>query len=228
MLAQHRIGVSLSVVLACLAALSTIIHLRVLPPGLIRAPHPSGAHAQILVDDVKVSVLADGFDYKSFGDLHQGALLAASVMARDPASRYIAQDAGIPWSAIAFDDPQTPIDPPLPAGKTAPAYSLTVATRPTVPVIDVYAQAPTEAAARRLANASASGLSRYLDGPGGFGMRVSQMGNGAQVSTTTSGTLKPAIQRFLEVLVIGCAITLLSDSVRRNRAATRPRAQVAS
>jgi hypothetical protein len=228
MLAQHRIGVSVSVVLACLAALSTVIHLRLLPPGLIRVHHPGGAHAQILVDDVKVSVLADGFDYKSFGDLHQGALLAASVMVRDPASRYIAHDAGIPWSAIAFDDPQTPIDPPLPASKTAPAYSLTVATRPTVPIIDVYAQAPTEAAALRMANASASGLSRYLDGPGGFGLRVSQMGDGAQVSTATSGTLKPAIQRFLEVLVLGCAITLLIDRARRNRATTRPRAQVAS
>jgi hypothetical protein len=228
LLAQHRIGVGVTVALACLAALATIIHLRVLPPGLAQVNHPGGAHTQILVDDVKLSVLADGFDYKSFSDLHQGTLLAASVMVRAPASRYIAQDAGIPWSAIAFDDPQTPITPPLPAPKPVPGYSVIVAPRPTVSIIDVYAQAPTEAAARRLANASATGLARYLAGPGGFGLRVSQMGNGARVTTATSATLKPAIERFLEVLVIGCAVTLLFDRARRSRAAARPRAQVAS
>lgn len=190
--------------------------------------HPGGAHTQIILDDAKVSVFNDGFDYKSFGDLHQGAMLAASVMVREPASRYIAQAAGIPWSAIAFDDPQTPIDPPLPTPQPALRYTLTTAGRPTVPVVDVYAQAPTESEAVRLANASATGLGRYLAGRGGFGMRVVHLGHAATVDTAASGALKRAIERFLEVLVLGSALTVLIDRVRRNWSAARRPAQIAS
>jgi hypothetical protein len=215
-LTRLRIGLGLTFALAFLAALSAAFSLSLFPPGLkSKSTRAAGAHTQILVDDRKVSVLDAGFDTDSFNYLHVGAVLNGSIMVQDPVRDYIAHAAGIPLSAIQFTDPQVPVDPPLPVRGPAAKYSVTVAARVTAPIIDVYAQAPTTAEARRLANASATGLSQYLAGPGNFGLRVTQLGRGADVSVA-SGALKGALERFVAVLLIGCILTLRVDRTRRS------------
>jgi hypothetical protein len=222
-LSRHKLGVTISVLLACLAALVSAYRLSVLPPALkARGQQTAGAHTQLLVDDRRVSVLHGGFDLQSFYDLHDGAVLAASIMVQDPVRQYIAQQAGLPVSSIQFTDPQVPIDPPLPQGPSSPRYSVTVAARPTVSLVDVYAQAPTSAQARKLADASVSSLSRYLAAPGNFGLRVTQLGNGADV--TVGGTSwVAAAERFLAVLALGCSLTLMLSRARRSWAAAAKR-----
>jgi hypothetical protein len=227
-LARLRVGVAVSFALACLAALSSVFRVNVVPPGLTRAAQPAGAHAQILVDDHKLSVLDAGFDYKSFGDLHEGAVLVASIIVQDPARDYIAQEARIPVTTIAFSDPQIPADSHVLQQQPPRKYSLTVAARPKVPIVDVYAQAPTLGEAQRLANASTSGASRYLAGPGNFGLQVVQLGHGGTVDTAAGGTLQTAIERFLGVLVLGCIATLLLARARRAWSVARRAAEVPS
>lgn len=229
-LARLRIGLAASFTLACIAvALTSAYSVSLLPPGLTaRVAETAGAHTQILVDDRRVSVLEAGFDINSFNDLHEGAVLAGSVMVQDPAREYIAQQAGIPAAAIEFSDPQVPIDPPLPEPSPPSRYSLTVAARPTVPILDVYAQAPTVAAARRLVDASVAGLRNYFAAPGDFGLRVTQLGRGAVVSAGAGGALTGALEVFLGVFVLGCLATRFLDRARRAWPAARQAAELAS
>jgi len=213
-LSRHRIGVAVSFALACLAALTSVYSVSLLPPGLSAQPRgPAGAHTQILIDDRKVSVLTAGFDSTSFDDLHEGTQLAGSIMAQDPVRDYTAQQARIPVAQIQFSDPQYPVDPPL--AQPATSYSLTVAARPSAPILDVYARAPTLAEAKALVDASAQGLRQYLAGPGSFGLEATQLGHGAEVNTATGGTMMQALESFLAVLVVGCVLTLLLDRWRR-------------
>jgi len=205
MLSRRRLGLALSFAIACIAALTAVLNV---------SPRYAGARTQILVDDSKISVLNSGFDVTSFSNLHEGAVLAGTLIVQDPTRDYIAHRAGIPVSEIGFTDPQTPVDPPLPEREPALKYSLTVAARPTVPIVDVYAQAPTAAAARRLADASAAGLSDYLASPGSFGLRITQLGNGADVAASSGGTLQSAIERFLLVFALGCFVTLKFHRLR--------------
>jgi hypothetical protein len=188
----------------------------VFPPKLAaRTAHSAGARTQILVDDRKLSVLGAGFQSKSFSYLHDGADLAGAIMVGDPTRDYIAQRAQIPVSAIKFSAPQFATDRPSSRRQQPAPYALTVAARPTVPILDVYAVAPTVAAARRLVNASVQGLRDYLAQPGNFGLAVTQLGGGTEVAARGGGTLRGVLESFLGVLVLGCIGTLLLDRMRR-------------
>ncbi len=214
-LSRMRVGLAASLVLACLAALSSLFSVSLFPPGLsARGPQAAGAHTQILVSDRRVSVLDAGFDVKTFNELHDGTALAGTLIVRDPIRAYIAGQAQIPLTAIAFDDPQYPINPPVPARRTS-RYSVTVAARPTVPILDVYAQAPTTAAARRLADVSAAGLSKYLATSGGFGLRATQIGDGADVRVGAGPTVTRALAIFAAAFAVCCGAMLVVDRARR-------------
>jgi hypothetical protein len=215
-LSQLRLATAMCLAVACLAAVSAAYNVRLLPPGISsKSVQERGAHTQILIDDRKVSVLQTGFDTDSFYNLQHGTVLAGSLLVQAPTRNYIAQLAHIPESAIQWTDSQVPIDPPLPETQPPPRYSVTVAARPTPPILDVYAQAPTSAQARALVDASAAGLGKYLAGPGNFGLRVTQLGTGADVSLPASGDLKSATERFLIVFLVGCFVTLRVDRSRR-------------
>lgn len=212
---QAKLALAVSLVLAVAAALSAVFTVSLVPPRLgPRAAAPAGAHTQILINDRRVSVLDAGFDAKTFSELHQGTVLAAGLLVRDPVRGNIAAGAGIPVSEISFTDPQLPVDPPIPTDGAA-RYSVTVAARPTVPVLDVYAQAPSAQAARRLVDASVAGLAQYLSGAGGFGLRVEQIGSGAAVHDGGGSPVLSAATRFFVVFAAGCVTTLLLRRLRR-------------
>lgn len=209
-----RIGLAASLAAACLVAGLSLLGVSVLPPGLHAASSPAGVRTQILVDDRRLSVLNAGYDATSFDNLHTGAVLAGSLIVAEPARSWIAAAAGIPESRIAFHDPQVPIIPPVPHAGPAACCELVVAARPTVPVLDVYAQAPTVAAARRLADASATALNRALAAPGDFSLTATRLGTGTVLDISGGGSLRHALELMLAVLALGAAVTLLLDRGR--------------
>jgi hypothetical protein len=220
-LARHRTGIIVSIGLALLVSGISATGFSFFPPGLhAHASQPAGEHTQILVDDHKVSVLRSGFDVASFNNLHEGAMLAATLLAQDPARDYVGRLAGIPVSAIQFSAPQTVMDPPL-APWPPSRYTVVVAARPSVPILDVYAQAPSQAAAKRLVDAVAPALNQVLAGPGNFLLSVTQLGPGASVDTGGGGTLMQALEMFAGVLALGCGATVM---LARARGDWRPRA----
>jgi hypothetical protein len=223
-----RIGLAASLAMAVLAVLASMFSLKLLPPGLSARSHGAGARTQVLIDDRKESVLASDFDLDSVYDLDAGAVLAGIDLVSRQARTEIADVMGIPLSALQVSDPQDPIDPPLPAAPSASPYSVTLAPRPSIPILDIYVRAPTEPAARKLADASVAGLRDRLSQPGGFGLRVTQLGGGARVSETTGASMPHGLELFAAVFALGLALTISIDRMRPSRPVGRRAREVAS
>ena len=105
---------------------------------------------------------------------------------------YIARRADIPAEAMRVSTPLTPDFPralaAAPATRSTRAtscarpnqYRLSIQANPTVPILDVYAQAPSAKAAEKLANAAVDGLRDYLDDVAAT--RASTVGQQAQLT----------------------------------------------
>jgi hypothetical protein len=161
-----------------------------------------GAHTQILVNGPKPGILSTGSGTTSYDWLNNGALLLGNILTSDPGDDYVAQAARVPVTSIDFADPQSyflPTPDALPKPGTPP-YSVTAVSDPSVPLVDVYATAPTQAMALRLVNAAYSGLRSYLSGPGSTGtfqLQITQLGHGRRVDAGGASPIKGALQHLI-------------------------------
>lgn len=93
-------------------------------------------------------------------------------------------------------------------------YRLRFDTEPNeaVPIVLIYAQAPTVLAAERLADAGATGLSRFLtDVQEADGLEEAKRLRLEQIGNATGGVVNPGVDRQISILVF--AATLLAWSV---------------
>jgi hypothetical protein len=206
-----------SLVVALLLALTSIDTSRVY-----------GAHTQILVNEPKAGILSTATGLTNFDWLNNGALLLGNIMTSDPGDDYVARAARVPVTDITFDDPQSyflPIPAALPK-PGAPPYTVSAVSDPSVPMVDVYATAPTQTMANRLVNAAYSGLHDYLFGPGSTGtfqLRITQLGHGHAVDADAPSPIKAAIEHlilyFVLFAVVGMALRRSLRTWRGHRAA---------
>ena len=124
----------------------------------------ASATAEVLVD-TRMSAVHDLRQGSSeFEKMTNRAVLIGNVMASPPVLRYISAHSGVPPSRIRVQPPLTPDFPRPLSGfgedpKTADLlrstdqYRLNIQANPTVPILQVYAQAPNAKAAATLANA---------------------------------------------------------------------------
>lgn len=225
---MRRIGLAASLLLAVAAVMSASYSIKLMPPGISKTAQGAGAHIQILVDDRKVSVFEKNFDLDSMYDLDNGAMLAGTVLMGHNAQIEVARLMGIRVSDLSIDDPQDPILPPLPGNAPATAYSVTLAPRPLIPMLDLYAHAPTQAAAFKLAQASVAALRDKLETPGGFGLRVEQLGGGAKAVAAAKHSISHELETFIAVFALGMALTITIDRMRGLRPVRRRAQEVAS
>jgi hypothetical protein len=222
-LSRRRAGLAVSFVLAALVAVcATEFRVSLLPPGLATHSPSASARTQVLVDSPQPGVLGAGYGSAPFTDLQNGALLVASMAVSEPVRAEISQRARVPMSAIEFSSPQAPpgASIPQPERRTTGAYTVTVAARPVMPIVDVVSQAPTQPEAVRLANATATSLRAYLaSGATGFALRVTQLGTGTVDRGSTSSPVTP-FAVFLAVFGACCAAML---AVSRRKSPTAPR-----
>lgn len=169
-----RLGVVLSTALALFVAISSVYKVSLLPPQLHhRQQEIASASIRVLVDTPKSKVLDLRAATQDFSGLTTRADLLGNVLASPPVREYIARHAGIPADRIATS---APITANVPRVLTEPGsekrasdllrstdqYKIDVEANPSVPILDVYTQAPTTDAALRLANGSIEGLRDYL------------------------------------------------------------------
>jgi hypothetical protein len=223
-----RIGLAASLTVAVLAVVSSSHRITLLPPGIGAKAQGAGAHTQILIDDRRVSVLQTNFDLDSVYDLDYGAMLAGTVLIGRDARVQVAHMMQIPVSDLQIDDPQDPILPALPGVRPQTPYFVTLAPRPNIPMLDVYAHAPTEAGARKLANASVTALSAALRGRTGFGLKVTQLGDGAPAVAAAKQSMTHELETFIAVFALGMALTITIDRMRGLRSVRRSTREVAS
>jgi hypothetical protein len=176
-LSKLKTGLIVSAVLAFAVAFTSIYRIGLSPPGVHpRALELGAATTQVLVD-TPTSQAADlsniNSDPLAIVALNSRATLLGNVMASTPVRAYIGRLVGVDASQIQAT---TPITANVPRSVTEPPsapratdliastdhYKIDVQVDPTVPVITVSAEGPSEDSAVRLANAAVEGLRQYL------------------------------------------------------------------
>jgi hypothetical protein len=177
-----------------------------------------GAHTQILVNSPKPGILSTATGVTNYDWLNNGSLLLGNILTSDPGDEYVARAAHVPVTSITFDDPQSyflPVPDALPKRGTPP-YTVSAVSDPSVPMVDVYATAPSRAMALRLVNAAYAGLHDYLSGPGSTGtfqLQITQLGHGREVNTGSSSPVRGAVEQTVLYFV---AFAFLGMFLRRS------------
>ena len=234
-LARLRAGVALSFLLAAFVALSVTYKVTVFPPKIAPRDLEMGtASTRVMVDTTKSLILDIRFSTGDFDSLTSRSVLLGNLMASGPVREYIARRAHIPASAIRATTPLTPDFPRPLAGegeqkgqrdlfKSTDQYRLNIQANPTVPIVNVYAQAPNAKAAQELANGAVDGLRDYLSVEAGdvsglsgdLQPRLTQLGR-AQGTVINQGVrLQALVLSFCFFFALCCAVTLFIGRVRQ-------------
>jgi hypothetical protein len=169
-----RPWVALSAVFALVMAVYSVDSISLLPPKLTpRSLEMATASTHVVVDTPTSSVLDLRQNTDNLLALTQRAVLLGNVIANSSVRAAIAQAANIPVEALQVAPPNTPEHPTPPAGaynnsvssiaKSTRQYRLSIQANPTVPMLDIYAEAPTAHTAEVLANTSVLALRNYID-----------------------------------------------------------------
>lgn len=230
----QKVGLAIALLLAVLACSRFLFGLSLIPPGT----HDSSlslasASTRVLVDTPRSSVIDLRQDTYSFTGLTNRALLLGNVMASLPVRSYISRRAGIPTAEIKVAPPITPEQPRALSDaasqphtedilKSPREYRLSVQANPTVPLLDVYAEAPDGPTAARLANAAVDGLRDYLAAlaaqhatPLRNRIKLDQLGRAGGSTIDSGAKAEIAALVFLLVFAVASAAVLFVSRVRR-------------
>ncbi len=229
-----RFGVVLILLLSTFAAVWVCYRIELSPPGLKpRSLELGTASTRVLVDTPKSTVLDLRQGTYDFESLSNRALLLGNVMAGLPVREYIARRADIPAEALRVSAPLTPEFPRAIAEagnekhtsdilRSTNQYRLSIRSNPTVPVLDVYTQAPTAKAAEQLANAAVDGLQDYLNSVASTQsidddqkVQLKQLGRARGAVINDGIGIQVALLSFLVVFAASSAAVLFFARVRR-------------
>ena len=169
-----RGGVALCLTLSVLAAVWSVERIGLAPPRLTpRALEMATASTHVVVDTPTSAVLDLREDTSSFEALRNRAVLLGNVIAGSTVRQAIARRAGVPLERLRIQAPLTleQASPPPDSGnerrtsdivRSNDQYRLNIQANLSVPMLDIYAQAPTARSAAVLANAAVDELRVYL------------------------------------------------------------------
>jgi hypothetical protein len=231
---QLKKGLAISLCLALLAAGWSVGKISVFPPGLhMRTLEISAASTTVLVDAPQ-SVIADiAVNAVDIQGMTNRALLLGNVMGSNPVRSYIMRRAQMPPGT--FLQVASPVTPNFPRElstdgskkttdilKSPNEYRLDIQANPTVPVLELDAEAPTPAAAARIANGAVEGMRDYLRAVGAQEhIRLAHQVTLKQLGTAKGGVINPGVSvelatlAFLLVFLASAATTLWLARVRQ-------------
>src|SRR4051794_17350958 len=169
-----KLGLAVSVALALLAATWSVEKISLFPPSLSpRSLEMATAVTHILVDTPSSAMVDMRQDTYSVDDLKNRAVVLGNVIASGSVAAKIAERAHVPPSVLRIQAPLTVAQssPPVDSQnarhtsdilKSTDQYRIELTANPTVPMIDIYVQAPSAETAAALANASVDELKAYL------------------------------------------------------------------
>jgi hypothetical protein len=194
------------------------------------------ASTTMVVDTPRASVVDPLTDTYGFASLSARAVLLGSVMADGPVRAAIARRAGVPAGDLRVEAPLTPIQPrpTVQRGqerrtgdllRSGNQLRLHIDVDPVVPVLDVYAQAPTATRAERLADAAVeaarSELARRSAAertPERYRLKLRQLGR-AEGAVVNAGVRRQVglVAFVLTFAAMVALLAALSRAVRRGR-----------
>ena len=240
-LARSRIGLAISLAIALLAAMQILFSISLFPPRLeTRSVDVATASTHVLVDTPRSTLTDLRQDVYEIRSLSQRAVILGNVMASPPVREFIARRVDVAPDGISATGPLTLEQPrEIASAENEPhtsdilqppdEYRLSIRANPTVPVLDVYSQAPDAEAARGLADAAVDGLQDYLDAvalerrtPADDQVDLQQLGRARGGVINPGAGLAIALVVFALVFT-GCSVgVLLIARVRRGWAASEP------
>lgn len=233
-LSKLRAGLAVSLVAGLLAALIAVYKVSLLPPGLHpRALQIGAASTEVLVDNPSSTAVNVGPGTVDSQLLTAHADLLGDIMASAPVLNYIGKAVGVDpariqaTAPITADVPRVVVEPG--SGQNATAiiaspdqYKLEIQADPSVPILHVYAQAPTARRAATLANSAVAGLSHYVSSqstiqriPAAKQVRVQQLGIARGGVANGGVAYEFAVLAFLAVFGVSCFLVLYVASLRR-------------
>jgi hypothetical protein len=230
---QLRPFVAASAVLALVMALWSVYEVSLFPPKLTpRAIEMATATTHVVVDTPTSSVLDLRQNSYDFDAMTQRAIVVGNVMANGTVRESIARRAHVsadrleitaPFTrkqprAVATTNPKRPSD----VFESTDQYRINIQANPTVPMLDVYAQAPNAKDAATLANAAVDGLGAYLadlgvtqNVPAQDQLRLLQLGRATGTVINKGVDWQLACLVFILTFALACATTIFVARVRR-------------
>jgi hypothetical protein len=240
---RRRIAVAAVIAVAALVALAMTYHISLFPPGLSQRTIQNGtAETRVLVDAPRSGVADLNRD---FGPLTARAQVLSSLMTTAPVVDRVARIAGVPASSITASSDnstlnvtQAEIEPTADIRanditQEGLRYRLTFRAEPEQPTVTIFAQAPTAAAAVKIANAAAKGGAEWIQEtqnrqhvPDSRRTQLTQLGSatGGVVNSGASRILAALV--FVAILGFGSMLVLLVGNTIpavRRATATAPR-----
>jgi hypothetical protein len=229
-----RSFVAASAVLAAMVALWSVAEISVAPPRLTpRALEMATGTTHVVIDTPRSTILDLRQNTYSFESLSQRAILLGNVMANGRVREAIARRARVPVDALQVAAPLTTKQPRAQVGsasqkrtsdvlKSTDQYRLSIQANPTVPVLDIYSQAPTAEGAAVLANASVTALREYLAElaasqqiPGEDRIQLVQLGRARGKVINEGIDWQVSFLAFLLTFSVSCAAGIALSRVRR-------------
>jgi hypothetical protein len=230
-ISRRRRAVALSLVVAFLACIFTLYRPSLVPPGLhARHLQIGTASTELLVATPNLAVGANADDYLT---LVNSATLVGNVMVSQQVLGYVGHVLGISPARIQATAPMTAnvpralIDPGNGGFATSLVqspdhYKLEIQADPSVPILHVYAQGPSQGAAVRLVTAAVQGVTTYLaQTQAANGTRPAQRVTIDQLGSAIGGIANPgaapqiAILVFVGVLGVCLFAIVVAERIRR-------------
>jgi capsular polysaccharide biosynthesis protein len=230
-LGRRKFALTVIVLLATAAALATGYKVGFSPPKLESRAVPSGqATTQILVDSPQ-SAIADL--KQDTAPLVTRATVFAQFMTSSTIRERISKATGIPAGLITAEGPfsgpgeaQNTVTPSEARGSQVRAqthpYRLTFVAQEQIPLVSVYASAPTAALAAKLANGVYTAVRGYVDEIAAADatnpqhrVTVRQLGSAGASTVHTGGSKAIMVLAFLAILIFGCLLIIAIAALRR-------------
>jgi hypothetical protein len=205
---------------------------------LLKKEEYATAMTQMIVDSPRSPL---GNTAASLDPFTARASVFADLMASHPALVEIGEAAGIPPDQIVASAPAdttgtTTVSPTPPAApQPVTKYKLFLDQDPTLPTVDIYAEAPTTDQAIALANGAVTGFSRYLRTlESQTSIHANQRVEIRQLGQPVGGVVDPhASKKIAAVLVLlvllgWCGMILLFERKRANKAQSHAAAATAT
>jgi hypothetical protein len=230
---QLKLSVGISLALALFAAVWSVEKISLAQPGLTpRSLEMATAASHLLVDTPQSIMLDLRQDTYGIGSLTNRAVVLGNVIASTPVEAQIAQRAHVPVGLLRIQPPLTPLESSIQVDpqkarrvsdilKSNDQYRIQINANPEVPILDIYAQAPTAASAAALANAAVDELKAYVAGlatiqrtPAKDQIRLVQLGRATGVVIDPGVRYQVALLAFLLTFMASGATAAFIARVR--------------
>jgi hypothetical protein len=230
----HRIGLLVSVAIALFAAFWSVQKISLSPLGFEpRRLEVASASTSVLVDTPKSLLVDLSVQVIDIESITNRALLVGNLIGSAPVREEIARRVGVPPDRLQISAPLTREWPRaiVQAGtkrstsdilKSPDQYRLNIRANPTVPVLELSAQAPTAADAEKLADGAVAGAEAYLRGlassqniPNAEQIRLEQVGRTKGGVINGGVNVRVAALSFLLAFAASCFAVLVFARIRR-------------